>query len=210
MSRFIALVASLVMLSANAAALAAGPVLVFGDSLSAGYGLRSAEAWPVLLQARLREQGLPHAVVNASVSGETTAGGRTRLPAALEKHRPAVVILALGANDGLRGLPVGSMRANLGAMIEAARAAGAKVLLAGMEMPPNYGPDYTRKFRDAYAALAREERIAFVPFLLDGFGAERKFFQADAIHPTAAAQPLILDNLWPSLKPLLATQRAAR
>lgn len=209
MSRLIAAVAFLVVLVSGAAARAADNILVFGDSLSAGYGLKSVEAWPALLDRRLRQQGLPYAVVNASVSGETTAGGRSRFAATLEKHRPRIVVLALGANDGLRGLPMNAMRANLQAMIESARAAGAKVLLVGMEMPPNYGPDYTRKFRETYAGLAREEKVAFVPFLLDGFATDRQWFQSDTIHPTAAAQPMMLDNVWPKLEALLRQQRAS-
>ena len=200
MSRFIVFFS---LLCAAASAGAARNILVFGDSLSAGSGLRTGEAWPVLLAGRVREKAPEYAVANASISGETTAGGRTRLPAALRQHKPQVLILALGANDGLRGLPVGSMRDNLRAMIREARAGGAAVLLVGMELPPNYGPDYTGKFRDAFAELAREEKTAFAPFLLAGFGDKRELFQADTIHPTAVAQPLILDNVWPALAPLL-------
>jgi acyl-CoA thioesterase-1 len=200
MSRFVLFIVGLL---AGAAAHAAQSVLVFGDSLSAGYGLRSAEAWPSLLGERLRTQNADYALVNASLSGETTAGGRTRLPAALQQHRPQVVIIALGANDGLRGLSLDAMRSNLKAMIAAAAGARARVLLVGMEMPPNYGPDYTRKFRAVYGELARDTKVALVPFLLDGFAEKRDLFQADGIHPTAAAQPIIVDNVWPALKPLL-------
>jgi len=200
MSRFILFI---VWLLAGAAVHAAQNVLVFGDSLSAGYGIRSAEAWPSLLGERLRTQKSDYALVNASLSGETTAGGRTRLPTALQQHRPQVVIIALGANDGLRGLSLDAMRSNLKAMIDAAQAARSRVLLVGMEMPPNYGPDYTRKFRAVYGELARDSKVALVPFLLDGFAEKRDLFQADGIHPTAAAQPLIVDNVWPTLKPLL-------
>jgi acyl-CoA thioesterase I len=203
MSRFIVF---LVWVCASAAAGAAHNVLVFGDSLSAGYGLASAEAWPALLAQRLRAQRPGYAVVNASISGETTAGGRSRLPAALSQHRPKVVIIALGANDGLRGLPPEAMRDNLKGMIVAAQQARARVMLVGMEMPPNYGRDYTRKFRAVFAELARTYKLAFVPFLLDGFADKRELFQADTLHPTAAAQPLILDNLWPALRPLLAAK----
>jgi acyl-CoA thioesterase-1 len=206
MSRFIVFFS---LLCAAASAGAARNILVFGDSLSAGYGLRTGEAWPVLLAGRVREKAPEYAVANASISGETTAGGRTRLPAALRQHKPQVLILALGANDGLRGLPVGTMRDNLRAMIREARAGGAAVLLVGMELPPNYGPDYTGKFREAFAELARDEKTAFVPFLLAGFGDKRELFQADTIHPTAAAQPLILDNVWPALAPLLRGSGAA-
>lgn len=200
MSRFILFI---VWLLAGAAAHAAQNVLVFGDSLSAGYGLRSAESWPSLLGERLRTQHADYALVNASLSGETTAGGRTRLPAALQQHQPQVVIIALGANDGLRGLSLDAMRSNLKAMIDAAAGARARVLLVGMEMPPNYGPDYTRKFRAVYGELARDTKVALVPFLLDGFAEKRDLFQADGIHPTAAAQPIIVENVWPALKPLL-------
>jgi acyl-CoA thioesterase I len=200
MSRFILFI---VWLLAGAAVHAAQNVLVFGDSLSAGYGIRSAEAWPSLLGERLRTQKSDYALVNASLSGETTAGGRTRLPTALQQHRPQVVIIALGANDGLRGLSLDAMRSNLKAMIDAAQAARSRVLLVGMEMPPNYGPDYTRKFRAVYGELARDTKVALVPFLLDGFAEKRDLFQADGIHPTAAAQPIIVDNVWPALKPML-------
>lgn len=183
---------------------AAGPtLLVFGDSLSAGYGLKNGEAWPALLAERLRKSHPHYSVVNASVSGETSAGGRTRLPAALDRHRPRIVILALGANDGLRGLAPDALRGNLKAMIGTARSAGAKVLLVGMEMPPNYGPDYTRKFRAVFADLARSEKVPLVPFLLAGFAERRDLFQPDTIHPTAAAQALIVENVWPPLKSLL-------
>jgi len=200
MSRFILFV---FLLCFGSAAGATTNILVFGDSLSAGYGLSSADAWPSLLAGRLRKQAPDYAVVNASISGETTAGGRTRLPAALQRHRPRVVIIALGANDGLRGLSLDAMRDNLRAMIADAQAARAKVLLIGMEMPPNYGPQYTRKFRSVFADLAASSRAALVPFLLDGFADKRALFQSDTIHPNAAAQPLIVENVWPTLSLLL-------
>jgi acyl-CoA thioesterase-1 len=206
MSRFIFFFT--VLCAAASASAATRNILVFGDSLSAGYGLRAGDAWPVLLASRLQEKAPNFSVANASISGETTAGGRTRLSAALRQYTPHVVILALGANDGLRGLPVDRMRDNLRAMIREAKSGGASVLLVGMELPPNYGPDYTGKFRNAFADLAREEKTAFVPFLLNGFGEKRELFQADTIHPTAAAQPLILENVWPALEPLLRTSAA--
>lgn len=181
----------------------AATILVWGDSLSAGYGLRPDQAWPTLLQTRLAREGFPHRVVNASVSGETSAGGRSRLPAALARYRPDVLILALGANDGLRGLPPEHLADNLGAMIEAAHRAGARVLLAGMQMPPNYGPVYTRRFAQTFASVAQAHKVALLPFLLDGFAERRAFFQPDGLHPTADAQPLILDNVWSRLAPLL-------
>lgn len=178
-------------------------ILVFGDSLSAGYGLRVEDAWPTLLAARLRNEKLDYTVLNASISGETTAGGLSRIDAAIEKHKPSVVIIALGANDGLRGLPLSAMRINLEGMVRAARRADARTLLVGMRMPPNYGPDYTQKFQQSFADVATSGQIALVPFMMDGFADRREFFQSDGIHPTAQAQPMILDTLWPALKPLL-------
>ena len=194
------LLASLLLMAAPAFA---GTVLVWGDSLSAGYGLRPTEAWPALLDHRLRESKPPHKVVNASISGETTAGGRSRLPAALQAHRPSVVVIELGANDGLRGLPIPAMNANLQAMIDASRQAGARVLLVGMQMPPNYGPDYTARFEKTYQDLARTNKVRLVPFMMAGFADKPDHFQQDGIHPTAEAQPLILDTIWRELKPLL-------
>jgi acyl-CoA thioesterase-1 len=182
---------------------AADTVLVFGDSLSAGYGIAMRQSWPALLAERLRAEKLPQTVVNASISGETTAGGRSRLPAVLRQHRPAVVVLALGANDGLRGLPLAQTRDNLAAMLRAAKAAGARVLLVGMQLPPNYGPDYTREFNALFTTLARQEKTALLPFLLEPIALDEAAFQADRLHPTAAAQPRILAHVWQSLKPLL-------
>lgn len=185
------------------AAQAAGNILVVGDSISAGYGLAQGQSWPSLLEKRLREQRLDYSVVNASISGDTTAGGRSRIGAALDQARPAVVIIALGGNDGLRGLPIAALRDNLHAMIEAARARKARVVLAGMKLPPNYGLDYTRAFEQSYAELARRHKAALVPFLLDGVAEKRELFQPDGIHPVAEAQPQILDNVWKVLKPQL-------
>ncbi|MBI4756277.1 MAG: arylesterase [Betaproteobacteria bacterium] len=181
----------------------AATVLVMGDSLSAGYGIGQQQAWPSLLAARLARQDPGMQVANASISGETTAGARSRMEQTLRQHHPSVVILALGSNDGLRGLPLEQMRANLLAMITASRATGARVLLLGMRLPPNYGPDYTRRFEQTFAELARAHKTPFVPFMLEGFGTERSLFLDDGIHPTAAAQPRILDNIWPALRPLL-------
>lgn len=178
-------------------------ILVWGDSLSAGYGLQTQQAWPALLAKRISETRLPHKVVNASISGETTAGGRSRLPAALQSHKPSVVIIELGANDGLRGLPANAMAANLQAMIDASRQAGAKVLLVGMRMPPNYGPDYTSRFENAFRDLAKANKTRLVPFMMEGFADKRNYFQQDGIHPVADAQPFILDTIWQELKPLL-------
>ena len=190
------------LLLASASAFA-GTVLVWGDSLSAGYGLRPQQAWPALLEKKIVDTRLPHKVINASISGETTAGGRSRLPAALQTHRPSLVVIELGANDGLRGLPVAAMSTNLQAMIDASRQAGAKVLLIGMRMPPNYGPDYTTRFEKAFQDLARANKLRLVPFMMEGFADQRVYFQQDGIHPVADAQPLILDTIWRELKPLL-------
>lgn len=186
----------------TASAFAARPVLILGDSLSAGYGIRPDQAWPALLAGRLAEKRLDYSVANLSISGETTAGGRSRLGPALAERRPAVVVIALGANDGLRGLPLPQMRANLDAMIVASRAAGARVLLAGMRLPPNYGP-YADEFAGVFADLARRHKVALLPFLLEPVAARPRLFQADNLHPVAEAQPLILDHVWPALAPLL-------
>ncbi|NMG42390.1 arylesterase [Aromatoleum toluvorans] len=181
----------------------AATILVWGDSLSAGYGLRSKQDWPTLLQTRLAREGFRHTVVNGSVSGETTAGGRSRLGTALERHKPDLLILELGANDGLRGLQPALMGENLTAMIQAARSKGAQVLLVGMELPPNYGPAYNRRFQQAFAEVAQTERAPFVPFLLDGFADKPEMFQSDGLHPTAEAQPLMLETVWKVLRALL-------
>jgi acyl-CoA thioesterase-1 len=191
--------------SANGAAPAEVPViLVFGDSISAGYGLpRVEQGWVALLQTRLREQEYGYQVVNASVSGETTAGGLARLPRALMLHQPKIVILELGGNDGLRALPIAQMRANLVRMIDLSTAAGAQVLLLGMRIPPNYGPDYTEQFRLCYTDVARDKKLPLVPFLLNGIALTPNLMQADGIHPDELGQPILLANIWPSLKPLL-------
>jgi len=195
--------AALLALAAAAPAAAAGGVLVFGDSLSAGYGVASGRGWVDLLEARLREQGIGLQVVNASVSGETTQGGVTRIDDALARHRPAVVVLELGGNDALRGLPLERTKRNLAEMVRRARAAGARVLLLGMRIPPNYGPEYTRRFEALYRELHEALGVAFVPFFLDGVALDAALMQDDGIHPTAAAQPRMLDNVWPALEPLL-------
>ncbi len=173
-----------------------------GDSLSAGYGIRAEQAWPSLLASRLAEKRFDYSVANLSVSGETTAGGRSRLPEALERYRPAIVIIALGANDGLRGLPINQMRENLAAMIDASRTAGAKTLLIGMRLPPNYGP-YANDFDASFAALTQQKKTAYLDFLLAPVAADRSLFQSDNLHPTAQAQPRLLDHVWPALLPLL-------
>jgi len=193
---------------ARAKALDARVLLVIGDSLSAEYGLARDTGWVKLLESRLALHGPgQYIVVNASISGETTSGGRTRLPSLLARHRPALVVLQLGANDGLRGLPLAQMRGNLRAMIEASTGAGARVLVVGMRIPPNYGRDYAERFHGVFAELAQELGVARVPFLLDGFAADPALFQADRIHPNQKAQQRMLDNVWPHLRPLLAQRR---
>jgi acyl-CoA thioesterase-1 len=185
------------------AAWAGGTILVYGDSLSAAYGLAQDAGWPALLQARLKKEGRHYTVANASISGETTSGGAARIAQALQEYRPRVVIVALGANDGLRGLPPQQMRANLAKIVAASRRAGARVLLGGMRMPPNYGETYTRQFAQVYVDLARQYKTALLPFLLQGVADRRELFQADAMHPTAEAQSLLLENVWQALLPLL-------
>lgn len=187
----------------------AGPtILVYGDSLSAAYGIARNEGWVTLLEQRLRQRQLDYTVANASISGETSSGGASRIAVTLAQYRPRIVILALGANDGLRGLPVAQLRDNLAAIIRAAQKAGSRVLLVGMKMPPNYGPQYTREFEQAYAALAKRHKTAFVPFLLEGIAGKRDNFLDDNLHPTAQVQPLILENVWAGLAPLLVRRGA--
>ena len=181
-------------------------LLVVGDSLSAEYGLRRGSGWVALLDARLQERKLPYRVVNASISGDTTSGGRSRLPALLSQHQPAVVVIELGGNDALRGLPLEMTEQNLRAMTQAAQQAGARVLLAGMQMPPNYGAAYTQQFAALFAKVAQAHKAALVPFFLKGVADAADplaLFQADRIHPNEQAQPLMLDNVWPVLAPLL-------
>ena len=186
---------------------AGATLLVYGDSLSAAYGIGQKQGWVTLLEERLRRKHFDYTVANASISGETSSGGASRIAATLAQHRPRIVILALGANDGLRGLPVTQMRDNLAAIVRAAQKAGSRVLLVGMKMPPNYGPQYTRELEQAYATLARRYKTAFVPFLLDGIAGKRDNFLDDNLHPTAQVQPLILDNVWTGLAPLLKRER---
>lgn len=180
-----------------------GSILILGDSLSAAYGMEIGESWPSLLQRRLEENGHAYRVFNSSITGDTTQGGLTRLPRLLERHRPAVVILELGGNDGLRGLPLEVTRDNLASMIEQSRAAGARVLLAEMRIPPNYGRSYAEKFNSTYADLSAEHDIVLLPFLLQDIALEPGLMMDDGIHPTAAAQPVILDQVWAALAPLL-------
>ena len=178
-------------------------ILVYGDSLSAGFGIAVSQSWPALLGQRLQAQGSRYTVSNASISGETTAGGRARFAAALAQFKPAIVILALGANDGLRGLPVAAMEDNLAFMVMLAKKQKARVLLVGMQLPPNYGPKYTDDFQAAFRTLAKREKVVLLPFLLEPIALDRNAYQADGLHPTAAAQPKLLDHVWSALQPLL-------
>ena len=187
----------------NAAAAAEKSILVFGDSLSAAYGIAQSRGWVALLGEKLKRERPDYSVANASISGDTSAGGLARIDAALARHRPAVVIVELGANDGLRGLPLAQMKANLGTIIEQSQKSGARVLLVGMKLPPNYGPEYTDAFEKSFAEVAKRYRVALLPFLLEGFAEKPEYFQADRIHPNEKAQPLILERVWQALKPLL-------
>lgn len=194
-------------LAASASAYSAPKtVLVVGDSLSAEYGITRGTGWVPLLERKLKAEKIPAKVVNASISGETTIGGRTRLPALLDQHKPSIVVLELGANDGLRGLPVASAAANLRAMVDMAQRRNAEVLLVGMRMPPNYGRAYTESFFNMYKKIAQDTKSPLVPFMLDGVADKPALFQADRLHPTSNAQPLILNNIWPHLAALMKKQ----
>lgn len=184
-------------------AASAATILVYGDSLSAGYGVPRNSDWAHLLQQRLREKKTDYTVVNASISGETTLGGANRINDALRNHRPAITIVALGANDGLRGSDLKTMRSNLERIIDAARSARSQVILVGMQIPPNYGPQYTEKFSATFRDVAKAKRVALVPFLLEGFADKSELFQADNLHPTAEAQAMILETVWKTLAPVI-------
>ena len=177
--------------------------MVFGDSLSAAYGIAQSRGWVALLAERLKRERRDYSVANASLSGETSAGGLARISNVLSAQKPAIVIVELGANDGLRGLPVAQMKKNLGAIIERSQEAGAQVVLLGMRLPPNYGPKYTGEFESAFAELAKRHRTALVPFFLEDFAEKPEFFQPDRIHPTAEAQPLMAERVWRALAPLV-------
>ena len=185
----------------------ARPVLVLGDSLSAAYHIATESGWVALLGQRLMQQNpqSPRAVINASISGETTAGGLARLPKLLANNKPALVLVELGANDGLRGLAVAEIRANLERILKACRDAGAKIVLLGIELPVNYGPQYRDALRDMYRDVAREFNAPLVPFLLEGMASDPKLMQDDGLHPVAAAEPKVLDTVWPAIAPLLGT-----
>jgi acyl-CoA thioesterase-1 len=200
--RWLLLVAALAV--SPGAAGAAPVILVLGDSLSAGYGLAQGQRWVTLLQKKLDAERYGYTIVNASISGDTTAGGRSRLDALLREQRPAITIVELGANDGLRGGSLDAMRANLEAIIAAAQKAGSRVLLVGMRLPPNYGSAYGERFHGVYEEVAKAQKVALVPFLMEGFAEDTTLFQPDRVHPLAAAQARMLDNVWPKLKPLLS------
>ncbi len=178
-------------------------LLVVGDSLSAAYGMGAREGWVTLLEERLRQKRFDDNVVNASISGETTSGGAARTPELLARTRPDIVVVALGGNDGLRGLPTAQMKDNLSRIVASAQARGARVLLVGVRVPPNYGAQYVREFEAAFADIAERHRVPLVPYILKGVGERRELMQPDNIHPSAAAQPRILENIWPKLEPLL-------
>lgn len=186
------------LLASSGGVIAAPTILVYGDSLSSAYGMPQNSGWVALLGERLKQRKSNYTVVNASISGETSAGGAARIGKTLAASKPAIVIVQLGANDGLRGLPVAQMKANLAAIVQAAKHEGARVVLVGMQLPPNYGVPYVNDFRAAYRDVARDERVAFVPFLLEGLD-KRELFQADNVHPTAEAQPILLENVWRKL-----------
>lgn len=181
-------------------------ILVLGDSLSSGYGLRDDQGWVMLLQERLRNDGRPHRIINSSISGDTTANVLSRLDTTLAEHQPAIVVVELGGNDGLRALPVSTIQQNLERILTAIRENGAKILLAGMRLPPNYGPAYVSAFEQIYPDLAARYDAALVPFFMDGVATYADMMQDDGVHPNAAAQPRLLSNLWPHLEPLLNQQ----
>lgn len=207
---FISLIACLALLQTPVLANEHGQhrLLVFGDSLSAAYNMAEEQGWVALLEQRLRDQQRSWQVVNASVSGETSSGGLARLPAMLEAYQPDLVVLELGGNDGLRGLPVASLEQNLRQMLQLIEDSGATAILAGIQIPPNYGPRYTEPFARLFPDLAAAEGIPLIPFLIDGIPQQPELMQADGIHPTAAAQPLVLDNVWHVLEPVLASTEA--
>ena len=196
------LVAALMLCSGPAVA-KSSQILVVGDSISAGYGLSTGEGWVDLLTKKLRKEKIPAEVINASISGDTTAGGLSRLPALLAKHKPTHVVIELGGNDGLRGSPVATAKANLLKMAELSKNSGAKVLIVGMQMPPNFGPNYTAQFEAMFVDVAKSVNAGLVPTLLGTIGTDLTKFQPDRIHPTAAAQPTLLDTVWPALVKLL-------
>ena len=201
--RLILLLCALLCASPALVAATSPVILILGDSISAGYGLPADAGWTTLLQRRLASERYPHTVFNASISGDTSASGRARLDALLAQHRPAITVIELGGNDGLRGGSIDAMRQNLDAMAAAAQALGSRVVLVGMRMPPNYGPAYVQRFDASFSDIAKARKTALVPFLFEGFADNEAMFQPDRIHPVQAAQPKLLDNVWRVLKPLL-------
>lgn len=199
---------SMVFVAWSPQVLAAKPViLIYGDSLSAGYGLAQQQGWVTLLEKRINAEHYPYTVMNASISGETTSGGLSRFASTLAKTKAKIVVLELGANDGLRGLPIKNMADNLKSMIEQSKKSGAKILLLGMKIPPNYGPEYTRSFSDTYTQLSKDQKVSLVPFMLENIAARRELIQDDGLHPNLQGQPIILENIWPSLQKLLIDKR---
>ncbi|HEV7856451.1 MAG TPA: arylesterase [Herminiimonas sp.] len=200
------MLALLLLSSAMTAHSASKTIVVLGDSLSAEYGLARGQGWVSLLQKKLATEHIDAQVINASISGDTTSGGKARLQTLLDKHRPSILVIELGANDALRGLSLAATRENLRAMIGSAKNAGAKVLIVGMQIPPNYGQDYTRQFAKMFADLSRENKTPLVPFMLADVADKPEMFQADRMHPTSEAHPVILNNIWPQLKRLLSNR----
>jgi len=206
MPRFLSLLLSLLVLLIIPHLVSAQTILVLGDSLSAAYNMPTEQGWVALLDKRLDEAPGSHQVINASIAGDTTSGGLARFPQALQSHQPDIVILALGTNDGLRALGLSSIKENLAKIIELTESQGGQVLLAGMQLPPNYGPFYNNKFSAIYRDLASSYEVSLIPFLLDQVGGVNELTQTDGLHPNAKAQPLILDNIWPHLQNLLEPQ----
>lgn len=202
-STFITMFSALVFALVANTALAAQTIVVFGDSLSAAYGIQPNTGWVALLENKLKQQNSAYKVVNASISGETTSGGLSRFNQMLKAHQPSIVVIELGANDGLRGLSLNEMQSNLNSMITQAKAKNATVMLLGMKIPPNYGIQYTQKFSAIYDDLAQKYQLSLVPFFLDGVAGNRNLVQDDGLHPTAAAQPKLLENVWPKLEGLI-------
>jgi acyl-CoA thioesterase-1 len=200
----------LVLITLWAPSVMARTLLVYGDSLSAGYGLPQDKAWVSLLTERLKQQRIDYTVANASISGETTLGGAKRINATLAQHKPAIVLVALGANDGLRGQSVETMRNNLEAIIDACRKSKSQVVLIGMRLPPNYGSTYANKFHAVYLEIAKRRQLPLVPFLLEGFGDKPEWFQADGVHPAVRAQPVMLETIWKTLSPLIPPATAPK
>jgi acyl-CoA thioesterase-1 len=203
LQRFLAVLFVAAVLAVPAGWTAEKTIIVLGDSLSSGYGLATEQSWVSLLRQRLKSQGYGYDVVNASIAGDTSSGGRARLPGVIQRHLPSIVVIELGGNDGLRGQSTAGLRKNLAAMIELSQAAGARVVLAGMRIPPNYGPEYTKALTSVYTSLADEYHVTLIPFLLQGVALHPDLMQPDGIHPNAEGQAIVFENVWSVLKPLL-------